>query len=276
MTEIVSFLKMLAQSIIKFISDNAETLFSGIGVVVLVYFLTKSKIFLGSQSEKVFAAKSPKHRVVLVTGLTSAGKDTLLSHVSKSTDQYDRPIYFLTKHITREPREEELVRDGEERSLAYDVKKVAIDELTADNFVGVRKIYGNYIGFSKKEIVDYLKQQSGTTIVLLHSFIPDIMGIRKEIELLVEHLKVENSDQIDVSVELALIDAPMKQCWHRLSLRGLPEKSRRGRKLDGNNYAEQLKNLKVQKVFKITIDNSDINPIQKSSKQLLEYFSGAK
>lgn len=207
------------------------------------------------------------HRVIILTGLSSAGKDTLLSHVSNRASELTRPVFFPVKYTTRTPRIEERNSKGEQRSLAYEVRKISSDELKSDNYVGVREIYGNSMGFSKNEIKSLLNQQSGVTVVIIHSYIPDVLGVQEELREFVEELKS------NATVELALISTPIEDCWHRLKLRGLPDESRRGRNFEMQRFAEIIKTLKSSDSFSIIIDNSDSVPTKQSLSKLIEFLA---
>jgi len=210
-------------------------------------------------------ARGIHHRIAVVTGLTSSGKDTVLSHLRPLALKQDSNIFFPTKIITRDPRPEESPGDESHRALAYRVKRRPSEDLQTKEheYFAVTEIYGNYFGFLKKQLFEKLTEGSDVTIVFINSAIDELKSLKIKLEQLVNDFTCSRKQQgfnvanFKIDIKIILIDAPVKICLHRLLLRGIPPEARDSRQKDLEDYSQALTQLKKGNFFDNVLVNDN-------------------
>ncbi len=220
------------------------------------------------------------HHVVFICGLSSAGKDSLLSRaaVLRPLSQCGR---FLSKWTTRGARSSERIRsDGTSLPIPYGIKTASHHQLSSHGaYFGFFAKYGNHYAFSRAELISWLRIASPKLIVGIYSGIDCLVSIRQESgalfhEMTVGAAKGRMRQIVRVQSHWALVDAPADQCLERVDKKGLDERTSRLKKDAIRREAELILLLKNEGFFDVVIDNSAGRSLDAAVQGFVEFLRG--
>jgi hypothetical protein len=208
----------------------------------------------------------------IITGLTSAGKDTLVQNVLLDHN-LSKDIYVLSKYTTRDLRASERVADSE---TLYAVKSVSCDELSHHpGYFGIFKRNNNLYGFSTNELIEAFGNNYRTALCI-YSGCDRLVHLREEVNNLQLGIKTPmTTSMVTLKIEQfhILVDTPKNICLKRLTGRGLREaevKIKRSRLDDDQTILDSLRN---EGFFNLVVPCSDRDELIESTKICAKFIS---
>lgn len=218
------------------------------------------------------------HKLSIITGLTSSGKDTLLIYIFNELCKVPEYYHFLNKIVTRQLRIEEAGLGNplnERTTLPYYVIKVE-RHLLEDNIHGkyfnIYYRYDNYAALDKIELLEVLKTSKEKHIIFIQPDITNIMNHKKELDNICEEVSLLKKN-IVIDVRTILIDSDKETCKRRLKARGLDNNSRIKRFAKIDSEYDILKGLKEHDFFNFIINNSNDDAINNTIRELFSVLT---
>ena len=229
----------------------------------------------GGAGERPQAANS-RHNVLLICGMSSVGKDALLSHVANTLLE-GLPVNYLSRFTNRaiRPDEEEATEQGV-RPIPYLVERIGSKRVRdAGVHFGIFSRGTNHYAFSKEELKRWLLHSEPRLIVGVYSGPADsVPELKQDIEhLVVQATSLPGSPSL-ADVHVLLIDASLADCKRRIDCRNLDRASAHRKKRYVVQDATDYQELVESGFFDEVIDNSDSIPFSVATKHLSKYLVG--
>jgi len=214
--------------------------------------------------------------VFIICGLSSAGKDTLLS-CAASGFLKGRPVRYLTKHTTRKLRSTEPAAPQlYHGSLPGLVEHVTRETLhSPGKYFGLFARYGNEYGFLRAELATSFAKDGSSWIVAVYSACDTLRDFRDELTTLLEECKEKTrrtwpQREICIYPHWVLIDAPPTDCISRIGRRVLDKEAMAEKRRWNSTDAAILERLRREAFFDCIVANGDSVPLESAMRSLEE------
>lgn len=224
------------------------------------------------------------HRATVLTGLTSSGKDSLLTDIYRERISREESFFFLKKVMSRPPNNDEhpLGREGQ-RLVPYIVEQVDrgfLEENRGERYFSLYYRYGYYFGFERAELENVLLSRKPSSAIFIQPDIPKLPQYRSELERICDEIQDaaaqngKDGEKIAIKVSCVLVDCDVDACLDRLIRRGLLPQDKMRREAKIKDDAEHLAELNGIGFFDRVVDNSNANPYNAAKASMIEFLVG--
>lgn len=221
--------------------------------------------------------KVKQYHLFIICGLSSSGKDSLLSHLYFSDRLNKVSPCVLARYTTRVTNSTEESKEAIlNRRTVYRSVHITKKELECkDKYFGVFDRQENTYGFNKEELYDFLVMREVKCLFAVYSDCRNLHVFQSEIDK-INNSFINNSVppmyQYEILPHWILIDAPSRDCERRIAGRNLTANVANMKRDHINEDKALLEVKKKNGFFDVVIDNSDSNAFNEAADELHGYI----
>ncbi len=219
----------------------------------------------------MMSARGQSWNIVFVTGLSSAGKDTITKEAFKD-HQVSGKFSCLTKFTTRRRRRNEISSTSPTLYQVQSVETKAI--LNKSTYFGQFERNGNCYAFSRKEILANISDRTKGAICI-YSGCDRLASLREEVRHVMNDMvssSIQKTSMHSIRQRYVLVSTRIATCLARLKDRELSEKEIAIKATRYSADQAVLDDLVRNRFFDMVIDNSTPEGLATGSRQLVEFL----